>query len=415
MDSNTLEQLLIAFFLDTENAEKNYNLAEMYKELGQTATASNYYLRAAERTKDTLLAYKCLLKCAFCFDMQGNRIVTVCGLLKQAICLLPNRPEAYYHLSRIYEIRQEYIESYVYAQLGLNCPEPDVILDVNYPGVWGLIFEKAVSSWYWGKGDEARNLFLLLKDEHKDQMDETHKTTVQNNLTNLGSGPDSISHKRYNSEKRKLKHKFDGSDSIKKNYSQTYQDLFILTCLNGKKNGTYLEIGGGDPYYGNNTALLEEMGWTGVGVEYKQELADSYNNARKNKVLCKNALTLNYDEILKGIAIDGKVDFLQLDCEPSKTTFEIMLMIPFNKYKFAIITYEHDHYIDMTGMYRDKSRNYLTSLGYELVVGNVASTKAAPFEDWWVHPDLVDRKTIETLKCVDRSVTPIEEYMLIEE
>ena len=92
-----------------------------------------------------------------------------------------------------------------------------------------------------------------------------------------------------------------------------------------------------------------------------------------------------------------------------------MLMIPFNKYKFAIITYEHDHYIDMTGMYRDKSRNYLTSLGYELVVGNVASTKAAPFEDWWVHPDLVDRKTIETLKCVDRSVTPIEEYMLIEE
>ena len=36
MDSNTLEQLLIAFFLDTENAEKNYNLAEMYKELGQT-------------------------------------------------------------------------------------------------------------------------------------------------------------------------------------------------------------------------------------------------------------------------------------------------------------------------------------------------------------------------------------------
>ena len=154
MDSDTLEQLLIAFFLDTENAEKNYNLAEKYKELGQTATASNYYLRAAERTKDTLLAYKCLLKCAFCFDMQGNRIVTVCGLLKQAICLLPNRPEAYYHLSRIYEIRQEYIESYVYAQLGLNCPEPDVILDVNYPGVWGLIFEKAVSSWWWGKTSE---------------------------------------------------------------------------------------------------------------------------------------------------------------------------------------------------------------------------------------------------------------------
>ena len=34
------------------------------------------------------------------------------------------------------------------------------------------------------------------------------------------------------------------------------QDMFVLTVLNGKTNGTYLEIGSGDPFIGSNTALL---------------------------------------------------------------------------------------------------------------------------------------------------------------
>ena len=40
-----------------------------------------------------------------------------------------------------------------------------------------------------------------------------------------------------------LKYKFPGLNVIKENYSQTYQDMFVLTMLNGKQHGKFLEIG----------------------------------------------------------------------------------------------------------------------------------------------------------------------------
>ena len=52
---------LVLFATDTENPEKNYNLAEWYDNQGHNASAHTYYLRAAERTEDKLLAYTSLL------------------------------------------------------------------------------------------------------------------------------------------------------------------------------------------------------------------------------------------------------------------------------------------------------------------------------------------------------------------
>ena len=36
-----------------------------------------------------------------------------------------------------------------------------------------------------------------------------------------------------------LRHQFKGVDKIQQNYSQVYQDMFVLTMLNGKTKGTY--------------------------------------------------------------------------------------------------------------------------------------------------------------------------------
>ena len=36
--------------------------------------------------------------------------------------------------------------------------------------------------------------------------------------------------------------------------------------------------------------------------------------------------------------------------------------------------------------------------GYQLVVSNVSVDDKSPFEDWWVHPDLVDNEIIQKLK-----------------
>jgi hypothetical protein len=63
----------------------------------------------------------------------------------------------------------------------------------------------------------------------------------------------------------------------------------------------------------------------------------------------------------------------------------------------------------MTGTYRTKSRNYLKLMGYELVVANVSQNENTPFEDWWVHPDLVDAETIEKFRSI-RDVTDVRTY-----
>lgn len=410
-----LEIALNEYVYDTENPEKNYRLAVLYFDLRQYAAAVSYYLRCAERTKDKILAYTCLLKIAQCFALQDGRPNTVRGMYKHAIYFMPNRPEGYYLLANHYQQIKEYADAYMIAELGLqygidNTPLRD---NVGYPGTYALIFEKAVCAWWWGKAMESRKLFHLLADDYAEDMDEAHYNAVQNNMTNLGSGPESQAFRYYDkTQYSKLRYKFPGSENITRTYAQVYQDMFILSMLNGKRGGKYLEIGSAKPWLGNNTALLEtEFDWVGVGLEYKQEFVNEYNSVRKNKVTLADATKVNYKKILKELAPDGVVDYLQLDCEPSKTTFDILLMIPFDLFKFAVITYEHDHYVDITRSYRFKSRKYLESMGYELVVSDVSPDGISTFEDWWVHPDLVSREIINKMRDVE-GIKQIEKYFL---
>jgi hypothetical protein len=351
-----------------------------------------------------------------CFDKPKNRANSVRGSYAQAMMLLPKRPEAYFLLARHYERLADHVSGYMYAELGLkhaDLTSAPLRGEVDYPGEYGLIFQKGVSAWWWGREMESRAIFRYLSEKYHNKMDEPHTNAVYNNLHNLGIGREEVTHKKYDkTQHARLKFKFKGSEGVEKIYSQVYQDLFVLSCLNGKRNGTYLEIGSAGPWYGNNTALLElEFGWTGVGIDFDEKFVTEYRAARKNPIMQQNALTINYGEVLKRIAVDGVVDYLQLDCEPSKTTYDIMMRIPFDKYKFAVITYEHDHYLDRTKSYRSKSREYLQSLGYELVVSDVSPEGGSSFEDWYVHPELVDRRIIDIMKDVSPEIKNIDDYM----
>ena len=102
------------------------------------------------------------------------------------------------------------------------------------------------------------------------------------------------------SDSKKLKDSFDGFQDIEKNYSQAFQDLFTLTMLNGKKNGTYIEIGGSDPINMNNTYLLEKsFGWKGLSFELDSEIAKYYNSVRVNKCFCLDATQADYSKIFE--------------------------------------------------------------------------------------------------------------------
>jgi len=192
-----------------------------------------------------------------------------------------------------------------------------------------------------------------------------------------------------------------------------FQDIFVISILNGKQGGTYLEIGSGDPFKGSNTYLLEsEFGWRGLSIEIKEEDVKKFNKKRKNPVLCMDASCINYEKHLEAYELPKNIDYLQVDCEPPETTYRILTSIPFDKYKFGVITFEHDYYADAYKKYRKLSRDFLRSFGYELVVPDVSMDDEHSFEDWWVHPNLIDREIINKMKVEEGKVYNAKEYMM---
>lgn len=410
---NQIEELLTVYSRDTEDAENNFNLGAWYGKEGHTAPALSYFLRCAERSEEDLLAYEALLWAHHCYEKQGTRDSTARTLLQHALNLLPNRPEAYFLLAKFHANRQQWTDAYSVSHQGLTFMEdnlPPLRNNVGYMGKFSLLYEKAVSGWLWGKGDETRKLLQEIKNNY--ELPDNYEKSVQELLISYGVGNISEDIIKYNKGKYdKLKFKFPGSENIEKNYSQAYQDMFVLAILNGKRNGTYLEIGAQEPFYQNNSALLEtEFNWKGTSIEIREDMCKMFAEQRKNKILCKDATKINYEKLLDEMNLGKNIDYLQVDCEPSKTTFEILTAIPFEKYKFAVITYEHDHSVDITSSYRDKSRRFLKSYGYEIVVKDVAFNDEYTFEDWWIHPDLVDPNLVNQMRSVETDVTNVVKY-----
>jgi len=400
-----LQYWLDNYILDPYNPENSFQLGLRYEEQGQTASAAGYFLRSVEFGTDTNRMYEALLKIALCFERQTNRVFTLKGTLLRAIALLPKRPEAYFLLARVYERNKDWQECYTLSTIAYDyaTDEPNTISNVEYPGKYGFIFEKAVSGWWIGLMDESLHLFRVLNKNYK--LDSIYKISVQNNLKNLGNWKSPI---KYTKNKyQKLKYKFKNSENLKINYSQCFQDIFILSILDGKRDGTYLEIGCADPLYGNNTALLEkEYGWTGISIDIDSQWSTKWEQQNR-KCLIENALKINYSELLE----NNIIDYLQIDCDPPSISFEVLQKIPFHTHKFRVITFEHDHYADDTQSIKDKSRKYLQSFGYELVVSNVSPDDYCDYEDWWVHPDLVDRKIINIMKATDDAIKKIDKYI----
>ena len=202
-------------------------------------------------------------------------------------------------------------------------------------------------------------------------------------------------------EYERLKHKFPGSASIKFNWSQSMQDMFVLMALDGKKNGVYVELGADLPRIINNTYLLEsEFDWAGVSFEYDAAKVAFFNTIRRNKCICTDATTFDYKFLFEERNYPKQIDYLQLDLDPAEGTLEALKNLPLDDYRFTAITYETDVYRAGADV-QDEEIEILKSYGYELVVRNVAN-EGNPYEDWWVDPNIVDRAIIDKLKMDGR-------------
>ena len=187
-------------------------------------------------------------------------------------------------------------------------------------------------------------------------------------------------------------------------YSQACQDQFILNVLKEKKNGYFLEIGSNHPIYINNTYTLEKnYNWKGIMVEYDNRFEYLYKEHRPNSIyIINDATNIDYKNIFEINNMPTEMDYLQIDLEVNNrstlTTLELLDNDILDKYKFATITFEHDIYTGNHFNTREKSRVIFNKRGYICVFQDVCDHKEEiVFEDWYIHPDLVDMEYINKL------------------
>jgi hypothetical protein len=191
-----------------------------------------------------------------------------------------------------------------------------------------------------------------------------------------------------------LKFKFKNCESIEKNHSQAYQDIFVLSMLDGKKNGCFIEIGTFHPTEISNTFLLEkQFGWSGLSIDINH--IDGFESQRNSKLIVQNALEIDYEKLFEENNIPIDIDYLQIDIEPAHNTLACLKKIPFNKYNFSVITYETDYYNSPVEI-RNESREIFRSNGYELIGGDICNAFInLPFEDWYVKKDKINKNIFD--------------------
>jgi FkbM family methyltransferase len=205
---------------------------------------------------------------------------------------------------------------------------------------------------------------------------------------------------------------------LKKSNSQLRQDLFVLSELNFKKNGFFVEFGATNGIDLSNTYLLEkEFGWNGIlaepakiwhknlksnraaNIETKCVWSESHSILNFNQVDFAELSTINHfssldshkearksgsvyevetislNDLLSNFDAPSKIDYLSIDTEGSE--FEILKDFHFHKYQFSVITCEHN----FTPM-REKIYSLLTQNGYVRKYPHLSQ-----FDDWYIKAD----------------------------
>jgi FkbM family methyltransferase len=202
---------------------------------------------------------------------------------------------------------------------------------------------------------------------------------------------------------------------LNKSKSQVRQDLFVLSELNFKQNGYFVEFGATNGIDLSNTYLLEtEYGWSGILAEpatiWHQDLEKNRKAKIDKRCVWKNSgesIAFNETKVAELSTIDShsssdfhaksreggnkysvqtislmdllaehqapeEIDYLSIDTEGSE--LEILENFDFQKYRFKIITCEHNY----TPM-REKLSALFEKSGYHKKYEHLSL-----FDDWWV-------------------------------
>lgn len=183
---NNLPELVVRLSKDPFNADLNFDVAEEYLRLNQTASAVSFYLRCVEYSGPaSTKGYTALLRMAQCFDDQKGREYSVTNCLLQAITYDDTRPEAYFLLSQYHERAGNWQESYTFATLGLGWQADALPVDVGYYGRYCCEFQMAIAAWWIGRKKEALNTLTDLA--ARENINAMYKNAAAYNLEKLNA------------------------------------------------------------------------------------------------------------------------------------------------------------------------------------------------------------------------------------
>jgi len=186
-------------------------------------------------------------------------------------------------------------------------------------------------------------------------------------------------------------------------YSQAGQDLFAYELFG--YNGTYIDIGAGEPQRGNNCYLLEvKKKLKGFSVECGDSDQEKKNllkgrwekyYERKNKVYWEDAISFDYKKGLIENGLNNEIDFLSCDIHPQESTLLALKKVLTDGVRPKYIAFETDFYREKIN-YSNLAYNFLKPYGYKIGVKNVFSNlkKKKIFETWFVQ-EVLDLTTID--------------------
>ena len=204
--------------------------------------------------------------------------------------------------------------------------------------------------------------------------------------------------------------------------SQFGQDIFVLNELNFKKKGFFVEFGAANGKDDSNTYLLEKkFNWNGIVAEPAKTFYKDLNINRscyiEKKLVWKNSKsklifhedsasglstiknylkndsqirkkkqqyileTISLNDLLAKYNAPKIIDYLSIDTEGSE--YDILKNFDFTKYKFRVITCEHNFTNN-----KDKIYKLLTKNGYLKKHSNLISF----VDDWYIYPFNKHRK-----------------------
>lgn len=167
--------------------------------------------------------------------------------------------------------------------------------------------------------------------------------------------------------------------------SQARQDEFVFRVCPTLK-GTFFDIGSQHPININNTYALEQVGWSGYLFDINPSVQALTTQTRSSPFFLADMTTFDWTAFLTAHGLLGKrIDYLSFDID--EASLVSLRRFPFDKVSFHICTIEHDSYRFGEAV-ATEMRSILTSHGYSLVCKDV-SNGGNPYEDWYVHTDLL--------------------------